>query len=95
MGNHTVNKKTMKHVVETTEGEKEITVIAAGKNDKTKTTAVAWVNNRPQELEIEVINSKETKNLPFMIENGDLVANTDVAVVIKAEDNREVEHDRD
>lgn len=94
MGNHTVNKK-MKDVIMTAEGEKEIFVSPAGKDDKTKTAAVAWINNRPQELQIEVIKSKEAKNLPFMIENGDLVADTDVAVVIRAENNKEMELDRD
>lgn len=74
MGNHTVNKE-------------EIIERAAGIGDRTKTAAVAWQNNRPQKLEIEVTNSKEPKNLPFMIENGDLISSTDVEVVIKNEDN--------
>ena len=67
---------------------------AEGKDAKTKVTAVALQNNKLHKLEIAVTNSKEAKNLPFMIENGDLVADTDVAVVIRAEDNKEMEHDR-
>lgn len=82
MGNHTVNKK------------EEFIERAADMSDKTKITSVALQNNKPHKLEIAVTNSKEAKNLPFMIENGDLVADTDVAVVIRAEDNKEMEHDR-
>ena len=68
---------------------------AEGKGARTKVTAVAFQNNKPHKLEIEVTENEQAKNLPFMIENGDLVADTDVAVIIRAEDNREVEHDRD
>ena len=81
MGNHTVNKK------------EEFIERAADMSDKTKITSVALQNNKPHKLEIVVTNSKEARNLPFMIENGDLVADTDVAVVIRAEDNREIERD--
>ena len=74
MGNHTVNKK-------------EISEGAAGINDRVTTTAVAWQNNKPQKLEIEVTNDQEVKNLPFMIENGDIVASTGEEVIVKSKQN--------
>ena len=76
-----------------TVNEKEFIERAADKGDRTKITSVALQNNKPHKLEIEVTNSKEAKTLPFMIENGDLVSNSDVEVVIRADDNREVERD--
>ena len=73
MGNHTVDDKKKGFI----EG-------AAGINDKTKTTSVAWQNNRPQALEIEVTNNAEPTNLPFMLEG--VVASTDGYVSIAAKD---------
>ena len=81
--NNTVNENEKKEFIER----------AADKGDRTKITTVALQNNKPHKLEIEVTNSKEAKTLPFMIENGDLVSNSDVEVVIRADDNREVERD--
>ena len=72
MVNNTVNNK--KRIIEG----------AAGINDKVKTTAVAWQNNRPQKLEIEVTNSAELQNLPFVIENADKIKENAGAVVVKA-----------
>lgn len=83
MLNNTVNNK------------REFIERAANKSDSTKIAAIALQNNKPHKLEIKVTNNKEAKNLPFMIENGDLIANTDVEVIIKAENNRKVEKDRD
>ena len=71
MVNNTVNKKGI------SEG-------AAGKKDKVVTDAVVWQNNRAQKLEIEVTGSKEVENLPFMIENGDLINDNGQDVVISA-----------
>ena len=87
MVNNTVNNGMVKHVVHTAEGEKEIIASPAGINDRLKTTAVAWVNNRPQKLEIEVINSAEVQNLPFVIESADKITETDGAVVVRARTN--------
>lgn len=84
MVNNTVNNEMVKHVVHTAKGEKEIIASPAGINDRLKTTAVAWVDNRPQKLEIEVINSAEVQNLPFVIESADKITETDGAVVIRA-----------
>ena len=69
-----------------TVNRKEIIERAAGKNDKTTTTAVAWQNNRPQKLEIEVTNNTEAPIIPFIMDNGDIVANTDKEVIVKAKD---------
>ena len=60
---------------------------AEGKENKTKVGALALQNNKLHKLEIAVTNSAETKNLPFMVENGDLVSDNDVELVIKSEDN--------
>ena len=68
----------------TVKNKKGIIEGAAGKNDKVKTTAVAWQNNRPQKLDIEVTNSAEVQNLPFVIENADKITENDGAVVVRA-----------
>ena len=75
MGNHTVDDE-----------KKGFIERPATKKDSIATTSVAWQNNQPQKLEVEVTNGKETANLPFMIENGDLVSNSDVEVSVKAKD---------
>ena len=75
MGSHTVNDKNEK---------KEFVERPATKYDEITTTSVAWQNNQPQKLEVEVTNGKEIANLPFMIENGDIVSNSDVEVSVKA-----------
>ena len=74
-------------MVNSTVNKKQISEGAAGINDKVTTNAVAWLNNKPQKLEIEVINSKEIRNIPFIIEQGDIVSSTDDAVTIKCKPN--------
>ena len=68
----------------TVKNKKGIIEGAAGINDKVKTTAVAWQNNKPQKLEIEVTSSAEVQNLPFVIEGADKITETDGAVVVRA-----------
>ena len=68
----------------TVKNKKGIIEGAAGINDRVKTTAVAWQNNKPQKLEIEVTSSAEVQNLPFVIEGADKVAETEGAVVVRA-----------
>ena len=74
-------------MVNNTVKKKGISEGAAGLDEKVKTTAVAWQNNKPQKLEIEVTNSQEIPNLPFLIENGDKVVETGSVVIIRAKAN--------
>lgn len=85
MGNHTVDDE-KKGFIEgpATDRKKEFIERPSTKKDSITTNVVAWQNNQPQKLEVEVTNGKETTNLPFMIENGDIVSNSDVEVSIKA-----------
>ena len=73
MGNHTVDNE-----------KKGFIESPATKRDAVTTASVAWQNNQPQKLDVEVTNGKETHNLPFMIEKGDIVSDSAVEVSIKA-----------
>ena len=76
MENNTVNEKMKPEYVQG----------AAGQKDPTITTAIAMQNNRAHNLKVEVTNSKKPANLPFMIEDGELVEENDTYVVTKAKD---------
>ena len=74
----------------TVNNKKKISEGAAGKADRTKIVGASWQNNRPQELEIEVTNSGQMANIPFIVDRGDIIKESDKVVVIKCKpDTRE------
>lgn len=74
MEGNTVNKKSKPQHIEG----------AAGQEDQIITTSIALQNNKPHKLEIEVTNSGAVENLPFMIEDGELISENDEYVVTRA-----------
>lgn len=83
MGNHTVNQEEKRGVK-----KKEFIDGAAGIEIISSTKAVAIQNNMPHKLQIIDTNSQGINNLPFMIEEGEIINDSNNVVTIKAEDNR-------
>ncbi len=71
MENYTVNKNEKPKYIKG----------AAGQNAPTITTQMEFQNNHPYRLQVEVTNSGKPANLPFMIEDGELVEENDTYVV--------------
>ena len=78
MGNHTVNQE---EKVE----KKKFVKGAAGIETITSTKVMAIQNNTPHKLQIIETNNQGINNLPFMIEEGQIVNDTQKEVTIKAE----------
>lgn len=82
MGNHTVNQEE-----ERIKKKKEFVDGAAGIEIISSTKSVAIQNNMPHKLQIIDTNSQGINNLPFIIEEGEIINDSKNVVTIKAEDN--------
>jgi len=87
MGSQIVNQENLKN--------REFIEGAASADEKIITTAMAIQNNTPHKLQIIETNNKGVKNLPFMIDDNQIVNDSKVEVTVRLEDTEKEKANKD